>query len=225
MNVNEMHQYIQLKLQEVGAFSERVFYAEEIDVFINACIIKHIREKMPVNTTGIPFQKLSKLDDDIRTLYKTVIIDDLVKVEDDFYLMYQVTLPKDLLFKISFDIVSMLCSKAVKHKARVVTRESLYALLDSPYYSTSYRSPIVTLDENNLLIHTKNKFTPVKCEIAYIKEPVKVTLGEEYVTPISNVDSELPISCHTLICDKVVYDILEAIKSNRVQTNLTTNTL
>jgi hypothetical protein len=223
MTASEMHNFIQLKLQEVGAFSERVFLAEEIDVFLNDSVIKFIREKLPVNSSGEPFQKFSKLDDDIVSLYKAFSTSDFTETKDALYSTFDFSFPNDYLFRVSLDVSSLVCGSSRKSKARVINREALYDVLESPYHYSSYRSPVVTIEGSKCIIHTRNSFTPVKCELAYIRRPATITNGEDYISVTQNVDCDLPVSSHNIICDRVVYAILEAVKSNRTQTNLTTN--
>jgi hypothetical protein len=88
--------------------------------------------------------------------------------------------------------------------------DDVITMMDDPFNITDYRSPIYTIDQNFIDIHTDNSFVVSQVIIRYIRKPKDVSI-------ISGTGSELPVHTHDEIVEMAVKSILEGIEAQRYQ--------
>jgi hypothetical protein len=88
--------------------------------------------------------------------------------------------------------------------------DDIIAMMDDPFNITDYRSPIYTIRENYIDIHTDNTFVVPNVFINYIRKPKNISLS-------TGVGCELPIHTHDEIIEMTVKSILEGFESQRYQ--------
>ncbi len=95
---------------------------------------------------------------------------------------------------------------------KFVQQDDIFKLLDDPFNTTKYTSPLTTMRKDYIDIYTSDIFIIDKVKITYIRKPqqISLTLG---------VSCELPEHTHQEIVDMTVSSILEGISDPRYKTH------
>jgi hypothetical protein len=93
-------------------------------------------------------------------------------------------------------------------------------LLRDPFWKPISEEPLFYLQGNDVIYEQVVGFTIISTTLNYIKKPIQIRLGTEYVTIDTDVTSELDEATHSEILDIAVAMVLENIESQRYQTNL-----
>ncbi len=95
---------------------------------------------------------------------------------------------------------------------KFIQQDDIFKLLDDPFNTTKYTSPLTTMRGEYIDIYTSDIFIIDKVKITYIRKPrqISLTLG---------IGCELPDHTHQEIVDMTVSSILEGISDPRYQTH------
>ena len=88
--------------------------------------------------------------------------------------------------------------------------DDVITMMNDPFNITDYRSPIYTVQENYIDIHTDNTFVVPEVNIKYIRKPKDISI-------ITGTGCELPVHTHDEIVEMAVKSILEGIEAQRYQ--------
>jgi hypothetical protein len=88
--------------------------------------------------------------------------------------------------------------------------DDIIYMQDDPFNRVDYRSPLYTIEENFIDIHTDDTFVVPKVNIKYVRTPVAIS-------KLGGVGCELPEHTHPEIVEMAVKSILEGIESPRYQ--------
>lgn len=109
------------------------------------------------------------------------------------------------------EIIQQTPSLKVKRTlCKYVQHDDLYAVLDDPFSTTKKSSPLYTIQENFVDLHTKQEFIPQDIFIKYLRRPALMSYSR-------GIGSELPEHTHDEIVEMAVKSILEAFESPRYQ--------
>ena len=95
---------------------------------------------------------------------------------------------------------------------KFIQHDDIFKLLDDPFNTTKYTSPLTTIRGEYIDLYTSDIFIIDKVKITYIRKPkqISLTLG---------ISCELPEHTHQEIVDMAVSSILEGISDPRYQTH------
>lgn len=88
--------------------------------------------------------------------------------------------------------------------------DDIIYMQDDPFNRVDYKSPLYTIEENFIDIHTDDTFVIPKVTIKYVRTPVAIS-------KINGIGCELPEHTHPEIVEMAVKSILEGIESPRYQ--------
>jgi len=89
--------------------------------------------------------------------------------------------------------------------------DDIIIMLDDPFNRTDYKTPLYTIEENYVDIHTDDEFVVPEVTIKYIRRPDSISI-------INGIGCELPEHTHTEIVEMTIKSILEGIQDPRYQT-------
>ena len=89
--------------------------------------------------------------------------------------------------------------------------DDILYMLDDPFNKVDYKSPLYTVEENYIDIHTDNEFVVPEITIKYIRRPNDISIT-------NGVGCELPEHTHNEIVEMSIKSILEGIQDPRYQT-------
>jgi hypothetical protein len=95
--------------------------------------------------------------------------------------------------------------------AKYAQHDDILYMLDDPFNKVDYRSPLYTIEENYIDIHTDNEFIVPEVTIKYIRRPEDISIT-------NGVGCELPEHTHVEIVEMAIKSILEGIQDPRYQT-------
>lgn len=95
--------------------------------------------------------------------------------------------------------------------AKYAQHDDILYMLDDPFNKVDYRSPLYTIEENYIDVHTDNEFVVPDITIKYIRRPEDISI-------INGVGCELPEHTHIEIVEMAIKSILEGIQDPRYQT-------
>ena len=94
---------------------------------------------------------------------------------------------------------------------KFIQQDDIFKLLDDPFNTTKYTSPLTTIRGEYIDIYTSDIFIIDKVKITYIRKPQQISL-------LLGISCELPEHTHQEIVDMVVGSILEGISDPRYKT-------
>lgn len=94
---------------------------------------------------------------------------------------------------------------------KFIQQDDIFKLLDDPFNTTKYTSPLTTVRGEYIDIYTSDIFIIDKVKITYIRKPKQISLS-------LGISCELPEHTHQEIVDMTVGSILEGISDPRYQT-------
>jgi len=95
---------------------------------------------------------------------------------------------------------------------KFVQQDDISKLIQDPFNTTKYTSPITTIRGRHIDIYTSDIFIIDKLKITYIRKPQEISL-------LLGISCELPEHCHQEIVDMAVSSILEGISDPRYKTH------
>jgi len=95
--------------------------------------------------------------------------------------------------------------------AKYAQHDDILYMLDDPFNRVDYRTPLYTIEENYIDVHTDNEFIVPEITIKYIRRPEDISI-------INGVGCELPEHTHVEIVEMAIKSILEGIQDPRYQT-------
>ena len=93
-----------------------------------------------------------------------------------------------------------------------IQQDDIFKLLDDPFNTTKYTSPLTTMRGEYIDLYTSDIFIIDKVKITYIRKPKQISLS-------LGISCELPEHTHQEIVDMTVSSILEGISDPRYQTH------
>jgi hypothetical protein len=94
---------------------------------------------------------------------------------------------------------------------KFIQQDDIFKLLDDPFNTTKYTSPLTTVRGEYIDIYTSDIFIIDKVKITYIRKPKQISLS-------LGISCELPEHTHQEVVDMTVGSILEGISDPRYQT-------
>lgn len=91
---------------------------------------------------------------------------------------------------------------------KYIHQDDIYVILEDPFNTTKYTSPLYTVAENYIDIHTDTVFIVDYVRLKYIRIPKRMSLS-------LGVGCELPLHTHQEIVEMAIKSILEGIESQR----------
>jgi hypothetical protein len=219
MTISEMHTAVDLGLQKVSSYQYDNFLPQEIDFFLNKMqdrFIKDVFSKWGDNKR-LGFEAIQKRLDDIRMLitkaessFGQSSYEDFASLPDDY--CYAVNLRANIYKENCGKSQATTSSTESLESVRIVEQDMLYKMLKNPFASPNGNTPIAVFEGNSIRI-ISNKLSILKSyALEYIRKPVKMDLS-------LCIDCELPEHTHQEVVDLTIKHILEAIESQRYQTN------
>ena len=95
---------------------------------------------------------------------------------------------------------------------KFIQQDDIFKLLDDPFNTTKYTSPLTTIRGEYIDIYTSDIFIIDKVKITYIRKPKRISL------PLG-IGCELPEHAHQEIVDMTISSILEGISDPRYKTH------
>lgn len=217
MTVQEFHINFDILVDKTIDFESPYILPEQKDFWLNKAQDRFTKSKLyPNDPREKGFEETQRRIDDLRTLVKNP--PEYTPVQDGT--KYITQLPNDYLY-----LVRHRCkttdSYGVKDVGGILSKqEFLNQMLKDPFWKPTTTEPLYYFVGNNIVYETLGDFTVTKTNLTYIKEPLKIQLGSQYVDTLPDQNCELPEHTHTEILDMAVSMFLENIESQRYQTNL-----
>jgi hypothetical protein len=95
--------------------------------------------------------------------------------------------------------------------AKYAQHDDILYMLDDPFNKVDYRTPLYTIEEKYIDIHTYNEFVVPDINIKNIRKPEDISI-------ITGVGCELADHTHIEIVEMAIKSILEGIQDPRYQT-------
>ena len=94
---------------------------------------------------------------------------------------------------------------------KFIQQDDIHQLLEDPFNTTKYTSPLTTIRGRYIDIYTSDIFIIDKLKITYIRKPQQISV-------LLGISCELPEHCHQEIVDLTVSSILEGMSDPRYKT-------
>lgn len=229
MTIDKMHILFRVLLDRVDANYYRNLLAEEVDIFLNEAQDMFLKQRYGGNNIkSTSFEETQKRIEDIRNILVPDVILSLssnqtgAKPNGYFY-----DLPEDYFISVQeeAEIIYSDCNNSnTSSRLGFVS-----CTLDE--YNTVVENPFEVPDPSNgkdaygkrlmfdrLEALTFGKFSINKYFLTYIKKPVEMRYGTEYISPTTDVQCELADITHREIVKLAVDLALETYESRRVAT-------
>lgn len=217
MTVKDFHINFGLELDKTEDFEYPAFLPEQIDYWLNKAQSRFIKERLyPQDPRQKGFEETQKRIEDIRTLVKesTALTPIAVGTE------YRIALPNDYLYLVRHRCTTSDTCGNKNVGGILVKQEFINQMIKDPFWRPTATEPIYYFVGSDIVYETLGGFTLLNTKLTYIKEPAIITYGSEYITPVADIQCELPEQSHQEILDIAVSMVLENIESQRYQTNL-----
>ena len=238
MNITEMHLAVQQGVDKINSFQADTLLSEEIDLELNKAINKFVNLKYGKNNLyGKGFEESQKRVDDLRVLIKDIElspIDYQDTTVNNIFVYRTPRLPKDYRFLLKGLAVvnhKSTCKPlnnkqqtiaghlvktdkdVIQKKASVkfVQQDDILSILSDPFNTTTKEKPLITIEDESIVIHTNDIFIIDSVKLTYIKNPTEVSLS-------LGDDCELAEQTHQEIIDMAINSILEGISDPRYKT-------
>jgi hypothetical protein len=103
-------------------------------------------------------------------------------------------------------------SDIVTSRNRFSQQDDIFTLLEDPFNTTKYTSPLTTMREEAIDIYTSGIFIIKEVKLTYLRKPAEISLS-------LSTSCELPDHTHREIVDMAVSSILETIADPRYKTH------
>lgn len=222
MTVQELHYAVDQGLQKVGSYAYDNFLEEEIDFWLNRAQERFIKDRtfLTSDNKQLGFEGNQKRLDDLKNIIALDYLDDAAPQAGIEFQQYDLPLNYLHLINIRAQIRKDNCAPAtlgseqVVVPVRLVNNREVYFLQQDPFSRSQVNSPIAILYEQDLKVFQNNEsFILEGIYIDYIRQPQIISLQ-------LNQTSELDDYTHNEIVDITVNTILEAIESQRYQSNI-----
>lgn len=217
MTIQDFHINLDIEVDKTLDYEYPYISAEQKDYWLNKAQNEVISDVLvPDDQRVKSFEETQDKLEDIRTLIK----ESGTLSPATIGTTYVTTLPADYMYRLRHrcDTAS---SCGTKNVGGIFTKQ-LYInnMLKDPFWRPSADEPIYYMIGNTIKYETLGAFAVTGTQLTYIKQPVKMRLGTEYINPTSNIECELPEYAHNKVLARAVSMILENIESQRYQTNL-----
>lgn len=232
MTIDEMHTFLDLRVQKINSNAFDNILPEEKDVYINDAIDQFVKDRVEPrsNKLGLGFEQSIKRIEDLRTLLKTSEIDteEHGQILLEGFFADTATLPADHFLPISVALKIQYNDEGVtftvpsqkrvvdgtldtdyKEKripAKPVQHDDIYSLLEDPFNSPGLSTGIITIDNDKIISYTDDRFITDKVVLTYIRQPQEVSLS-------GSTDCDLSANTHREIVDIAAKNILSDIQS------------
>lgn len=221
MTVQELHYAVDQGLQKIGSYAYDNFLPEEIDYWLNRAQERFVKDRafISADIKGIGFVGNQKRLDDLRQIISINYVDDTAPQAGAESQQYD--LPVDYMFLVNIraQIRANNCSRATTSDplltvpVRIVNNAEVHYLQQDPFARSQVRTPLATLNETDITVFQDNEsFILEGITLDYIRTPQQISLQ-------LNQTSELAEHTHHEIVDIAINTMLEAIESQRYQTN------
>lgn len=217
MTIQDFHNNFNIEVDKTQDFEYPYMLPEQIDYWLNKGQERFIKERLyPKDPNLKGFEETQKRIEDLRTIVKQS--EALTPVTSGTN--YIITLPNDYLY-----LVRHRCTTTdtcgIKNVGGILTiQEFINQMLKDPFWKPTAEEPIYYFLGDNIVYETLGDFSVTSTNLTYVKNPVRIQLGSQYIDPTDDVDSELPEQSHQEILDIAVSMALENIESQRYQSNL-----
>lgn len=218
MTIQEFHTNFYQELDKTQDFEYPAFQPEQIDYWLNKAQQRFIESRLyPKDPRFKGFEGNQKRIDDLKSLVKKS--DAITPVADGT--IYYSQLPNDYLHLIRHWCITNDSTCGTKSVGGVqVQQDDLNKLLKDPFWRPVANEPLFYLMGNKIVYEQVVGFAITETRLNYIKKPVQMKLGSQYVEISDDIDCELDSPTHQEILDIAISMVLENIESQRYQTNL-----
>lgn len=201
MTAREMHIELEFSLSKLGANKTRAYLPEELDWVLNKMQERFVQEKLRPKEKG--FFAYDQLEvDAIKPLIKKEEIKDFHISKNNDYDIYSCLLPNDYSYLVDKRvIVERTCNGDKVQKStpgRVESSAIISKMLYTPFYDSTFLSPVLEIVGKNINIYAKN-FLIRSLELTYIKKIKKIKL--DLSSDAMSSSCELPEEFHQTLCD------------------------
>lgn len=218
MTIQEFHNNIDIELDKTLDFEYPYILAEQKDYWLNKAQHRFIREKLyPQNPNLKGFEETQQKIDELRILIKETV--ELTPATTET--KYTIDLPNDYLYLVRHRCKTTDSICGTKKVGGILTKqEFLNQMLKNPFWKPSAEEPLYYFIGDTIVYESLGNYVLVSTNLTYIKTPVKIQYGSEYIIPTTDVNCELSDDVHQDILNMTVSMLLENIESQRYQTNL-----
>jgi hypothetical protein len=219
MTIQEFHIAFNLEIDKTADFELPYMSPEQIDYWLNKAQNRFVSSRaFGTNPLGKAFEENEKRIDDLRTIVERPSAIAAVLLEDNVYI---VSLPDDYQYLMRHQCTVISDKYGSKLLKGIQTKQDQIDIyIEDPFWGPSPEEPLYYLLGNNIVYETLGLFTIQDARITYIRIPVKLQYGSQYIDPTDDITCELPVHTHQEIVDIAVSMVLENIESQRYQTNL-----
>lgn len=219
MTIQEFHIGFDLEIDKTLDFELPYMSPEQKDYWLNKAQNRFISQRtFGTNPLGKAFEENEKRIDDLRTIVtRPTPISAVLSTTN----VYTVSLPNDYQYLLRHQCTITSTKYGTKTLKGIQTKQDeIDMYIEDPFWGPSPLEPLYYLLGNNLVYETVGLFTVSNATITYIRIPVRIQYGTQYINPTTDINCELPVHTHQEILDIAISMVLENIESQRYQTNL-----
>lgn len=197
---------LELKIQSLGYLLSDSLEPEEVNLFLDSHTNDFIDEVLTGLRNRGSFESNVVRLGELRKLKKTS--PEIVAGSITTPGQVPFTLPSDYrdYIRILPQIDADCLDSPVYNKARIIEEDVLDVLLDDTNHKSTIESPVVTIEDETVIVHL-NGFTSPKLKISYIKKPENFDLVNK-----GNEEYPLPRSAINRIIDKTALEVIPTLK-------------
>jgi len=218
MTARDFHNNFDIEVDKTKDFEFPYILAEQKDYWLNKAQDQFIEDRAyPNDKRQLGFEQDQQRIDDLSWIVKTASLSPTPTATG-----YTLALPADYLHLVRHSCTTTGGDTCGTHIVGGIqtTHEFINQMLKDPFWTPSADEPLYYIQGKNIVYETKGNYTLSNVTITYIKVPVSIRLGTEYIIPTTDVDCELSSHVHSDILNMAVSMVLENFESPRYQTNL-----
>lgn len=217
MTIQDFHNNFNIEVDKTLDFEYPYMLPEQIDYWLNKAQARFIKERLyPKDPNMKGFEETQKRIEDLRTIVKTS--EALTPVTSGAN--YIITLPNDYLYLVRHRCTTVGTCGTKSVGGLLTIQEFINQMLKDPFWKPTADEPIYYFIGDSIVYETLGDFIISETTLTYVKEPLELRLGSQYINPTTDVNCELPEQSHQEILDIAVSMALENIESQRYQSNL-----
>ena len=225
MTVSEMNFEFRVGMDKVLSLNAPGFTAEEIDSFLNNAQEEFIEQRAyGTNPKGTGLEEDQKRRDDLREIIKDYSTSIFTTSSNNKPFGSFISLPLDYRHAIQEEVdISYTGCNETTQTDRIpvvpVTHDRYNKVINDPF-NKPYKEESIRLDYEGDVFEliTDGAYTITTYYLRYLKEPVTIRYGTQYLVPVTDIDCELAAAVHREVVGIAVQAALEDVESQRYKT-------
>lgn len=218
MTIQDFHINFDIELDKTLDFEYPYISTEQKDYWLNKAQDQLVYDCVEPND---PKDKSFEETQDELEKIRTIVIESPNITPTVSGTKYTSILPADYLYRLRHRCTTVDTNCGTKNVGGILAKQLyLNNMLKDPFWKPSAEEPLYYILGNTIKYETLGLFTIVGTQLTYVKNPINMKLGSQYISPSTDVNCELPEYSHSEVLARAISMILENIESQRYQSNL-----